>query len=205
MTKLSSLRIAAIAAAAALCGTAAVAEQTIGIQPSGTAASATARVEIRVTVPKIVILRVGAADANPATVDFTYAVGALGNGNSQDYSGGAVPPTLATTTSPADVTVQAWSNAGANLTCGTGALAGTTAFAAGASTTAPGTADIATTSVGANAPAHPGATLAACGATTALTARTNYTGQFRYTSNVPVASLNPGTYGVLVTYTATAP
>ena len=215
MTKLSTLRLAAVAGSAALCGAAALAGQTIGIQPVGTPASATASVNIRVLVPKIVILRVGNAGSIPQ-VDFSYALTGLAAGNSQAYSGN-VPPvsgdfalTIART-NPAgatgDVTVGAWTNtAGTTVTCQTAALGGATAFG-GAN--APALADIAVTTGGGTPLGHPGATLAGCDGTTtaALTERTTYSGTYTYApaAGFNPATVNPGTYGAVVTYTATTP
>lgn len=216
MTKLSSFRLAGIAAAAALCGAAALAGQTIGIQPVGTAASATASVNIRVLVPKIVILRVGNAGSVPQ-VDFSYALTGLTTGaNSQAYTG-TIPPAAAdfaatiTRTNPVgadgDVTVGAWTNtAGTTLTCQTAALGGATPFG-GAD--APALSDISVTAGGATPLGHPGATLASCdgSATAALTERTAYSGTYTYApaAGFNPATVNPGTYGAVVTYTATTP
>jgi hypothetical protein len=97
------LKIASLSLGIALAftGTAALAEQTIGVQTvAATPAIATARVNVRVIVPKIVILRVGAADATVSDVDFTVGlspavVGAPGN--SLAYAGTIPPTTLAST------------------------------------------------------------------------------------------------------------
>ncbi|RYF63818.1 MAG: hypothetical protein EOO29_43465, partial [Comamonadaceae bacterium] len=61
----------ALGTALALAGTGALAEQTIGIQPANTVAIATARVNVSVIVPKVVVLRVGAADTTVSAVTFT--------------------------------------------------------------------------------------------------------------------------------------
>lgn len=219
MTKLSSFRLAAVAAVVALSGTVALAEQTVGIQ-DGTAATdaiATARVNIRVLVPKIVILRVGNADGTQAQVDFSYALTGLTTGaNSQAYTG-TIPPVAGdftatiTRTNPAgaaaDVVVGAWTNtAGTQLTCSTAALGGTTAFGGAG---APALADIEVTSGGGTPLGHPGTSLSDCNGTTsqALTVRTAYNGTYTYAPSATFdpATLNPGTYGTVVTYTATAP
>jgi hypothetical protein len=211
------LKPLALCAALGLAGQAAFAEQTIGVQDgaSATDAVATARVNIRVVVPKIVILRVGDANATVPQIDFTMDVGGLGAGNSQAYAG-AIPPTFNSTivrTNPAgatgDVVVGAWSNvAGSTLSCALGALGGATAFAAGATAGGvPGTNGI-TVTAGGTAPAHPGTTnLSGCDgvSTTALTARTVYNGTYTYASTHVAADLDAGTYGAVVTYTATAP
>jgi len=191
------------------------AEQTIGIQnPGATPAIATARVNVRVTVPKIVILRVGAADNTISDVTFTYAVTpavAGAPGNSLSYTG-AIPPTLGSTvatTNPTTtaglLTTGAWTNVtgGARLTCALSALAGATAFAAGATAGGvPGTQDILVSGTG---PAHPGTSLADCNGTTNTTigALTTLTGAFTYSTTFSAGSIAAGSYGNTVTYTAT--
>ncbi|HEY0201640.1 MAG TPA: hypothetical protein VGC24_08105 [Burkholderiaceae bacterium] len=199
----------------------AMAEQTIGIQPTGTPAIATAHVNVRVTVPKIVILRVGNADATVSDVNFTVGVTApAGPGNSLPYAGAIPPSTLATTvatinpTSTAGVlTVGAWTNTtGTTLSCTLGALSSApsgTAFASGATAAGvPGTNDITVTSVtGAGNLQHPGTSLTACNGTTTtpIAALTTYGGTFTYAATFAAASINSGVYGNLVTYTATTP
>jgi hypothetical protein len=194
---------------------AAMAEQTIGVQPVATVATARARVEVSVIVPKIVILRVGAADATISTVTFTVGASpavAGAPGNNLAYTGGTIPPTFATTvattnpvTAAGVLAVGAWTNAaaGATLSCSLGALAGATAFAAGATAGGvPGTTDI--TVVG-TTPAHPGANLTACNGvtTTPIAALTTLTGTFTYATAFTASAIASGTYGNTVTYTAT--
>lgn len=220
MKKLSSYRLAALAGALALAASGAMAEQTIGIQDgaSTTDAVATARVNIRVLVPKIVILRVGDAANTQTQINFTYGVGALTAGNSQVYTG-AIAPTITSATTRTDpvgtdgqVVVGAWSNvASTALTCTVGNLAGTSAFVSGATTGGvPGTAGITwTAGAAANQLPHPGSAgnLTDCNGTNSqtLTARTAYTGTYTYASALTATSLDAGTYGLTVTYTATAP
>ncbi len=193
-----------------------MAEQTIGIQTAATAAVATARVNVRVVVPKIVILRVGAADATISDVNFTVeATGAPATpltGNSLAYTG-AIAPVLTTTvattnptTSAGVLAVGAWTNrtGGATLSCTLGALAGATAFAAGATAGGiPGTTDI--TVVG-TTPAHPGPTLTSCNGTltSPIAAMTALNGTFTYATAFTASAIAAGTYGNTVTYTATA-
>ena len=207
----------------ALTGTAALAEQTIGVQTvAATPAIATAKVNVRVIVPKIVILRVGAADGTTSDVDFTVGLSPAvtgAPGNSLAYTGGIPPTTLASTvatTNPPStagaLTVGAWTNGatGATLTCALSALANATGFATGATAGGvPGTTDITVTSVaGAANLQHPGTTLTACNGTTTSTIPrlTTLGGTFTY-ALLPtnLASMATGTYGNVVTYTATAP
>lgn len=210
----------ATSACLALMGTTAFAEQTIGVQTTAVPALATARVNVRVIVPKIVVLRVGAADATVSDVNFTVAAtGATAIGNSQAYAG-AIPPAFTSsvattnpTTTAGALTVGAWTNGtGATLACGLGALTGATAFATGATAAGvPGTSDITVASgAAATTVQHPGTTLAACNGTTTSTiaARTTLGGTFTYalaTTPANLATLAAGTYGNVVTYTATAP
>lgn len=210
--------------ALALTGTAALAEQTIGVQTvAATPAIATAKVNVRVIVPKIVILRVGAADGTVSDVNFTVGLNPVvlgAPGNSLAYTAGPIPPGLTSavaTTNPATaagaLTVGAWTNGatGATLSCALTALGGTTApFATGATAAGvPGTSDITVASVaGAGNLQHPGPTLAACdGTTTSAIARlAPLSGTFTYALLATnLALMATGTYGNIVTYTATAP
>ena len=204
-----------VGAALALVATFAQAEQTIGIQnPGATPAIATARVNVRVTVPKIVILRVGAADTTVSDVNFTVAVTPavpLAPNNSLAYSG-SIAPSLGTTVATTNPTTTAgvlatgaWTNVlgGAKLTCALTALAGATAFAPGATTGGvPGTDDI---KVAGTTPAHPGASLTQCDGTTNSTIGTlnALAGTFTYSTTFTATAINSGTYGNIVTYTAT--
>ena len=207
----------------ALTGTAALAEQTIGVQTvAATPAIATARVNVRVIVPKIVILRVGAADATVSDVNFTVGFNPAitgAPGNSLAYAGGIPPTTLASTvastnptTTAGALTVGAWTNgaSGASLTCALSVLTGATPFATGATTSGvPGTSEITVTSVtGAANLQHPGTTLTGCDGTTNSTIPklTTLGGSFTYALLATnLASMTTGTYGNVVTYTATAP
>ncbi len=192
-----------------------LAEQTIGVQAGATAAVATARVNVRVTVPKVVILRVGDANATVSDVNFTVGVGTgvpAATGNSQAYTGAIAPTggavTVATTnptTTAGVLTVQVWTNAsaGANLTCTLSALAGATAFATGATAAGvPGTNDISVTST----TLHPTGNLAGCNgvltqaATPALTVNNN---TFTYATSFTPSAINAGIYGNTATYSAT--
>ena len=204
-----------VGAALAFVATFAQAEQTIGIQnPGATPAIATARVNVRVIVPKIVILRVGAADATISDVNFTVGVTPAvtgAPGNSLAYSGSIAPSlgtTVATTfptTTAGVLATGAWTNVvgGAKLTCSLSALPGATPFAAGATTGGvPGTDDI--TVVG-TTPAHPGGSLTQCNdtANSSITALNALAGTFTYSTGFTATAISSGTYGNIVTYTAT--
>lgn len=206
----------AIGTVMALASSGAMAEQTIGVQPAGTPAIATAHVNVRVVVQKVVVLRVGAADATISDVTFSVGPTAAISGVPGDSLGyvGAIPPVMGTTvatTNPATaagvVTVGAWTNgSGTLLSCSLSALAGVTPFATGATAAGvPGTTDITVTSVaGAGNLQTPGATLTACGASTSTIASlTTLGGTFTYGTAFTPGSLAAGTYGNTVTYTAT--
>jgi hypothetical protein len=203
----------------ALSGTLAVAEQTIGVQDgaSATDAVATAKVNIRVLVPKIVILRVGDAANTVPQIDFIHGISGFTAPQASASYTGAIPPTFTSTISRTNPTgsdgqlvVGAWTNVtGTVLTC---AISASTFAAGAAAGGAPGTADIVwTRGGGANQLPHPGGgasgNLTSCDGSTsaALTARTAYTGTYTYGSNVAAANVDAGTYSLTVTYTATAP
>ena len=201
-----------------LTGTAALAEQTIGVQTGATTAIATARVQVSVIVQKVVVLRVGNADATVPTVTFTVGPNpavAGAPGNSLAYAG-AIPPVFGTTvattnpvTAAGALTVGAWTNAaaGASLTCALSALGGATSFATGATAAGvPGTDDMTVTSVaGATNLQHPTANLTGCtnASTAAIASLAVLGGTFTYGTAFTATNLAAGTYGNTVTYTAT--
>lgn len=206
----------AIGTVIALASGGAMAEQTIGVQAAGTPAIATARVNVRVTVLKVVVLRVGAADATISDVNFSVGPNPAIAGapaNSLAYAG-TIPPAIGTTvattnpvTAAGAVTVGAWTNgSGTLLSCSLSTLAGATAFATGATAAGvPGTNDITVTSVaGTGNLQTPGATLTSCGASTStIAALTTLGGTFTYGTSFTAANLAAGIYGNTVTYTAT--
>ncbi len=211
----------AIGTVLALAGGSAMAEQTIGVQSGATAAKATAKVEVSVVVQKVVVLRVGNADATVSAVTFTVGPNPAitgAPGDSLPYSG-VIPPVMAqtvATTNPTSalgaLTVGAWTNAAGNatLSCSLGTLGSATAFGSAALTGGvPGTTDITVTSlaVGTNLQ-HPGTNLTACNGTTttSIPKLTTMVGTFTYGTTYTAAqllTLAAGTYGNTVTYTAT--
>jgi hypothetical protein len=215
MKKQLNALVVAMGSVLALISMPSLAEQTIGVQAGATTAIATARVNVRVTVPKVVILRVGDANATVSDVDFTIGVGTgvpAAVGNSQAYTGAIAPAggavTVATTnptTTAGVLTVQVWTNAsaGASLTCALTALAGATPFATGATAAGvPGTNDISVVS----GTLHPTGNLAGCNgtltqaATAALTVNNN---TFTYGTSFTPSAINSGIYGNIATYSAT--
>lgn len=206
----------------ALAGASASAEQTIGVQlvpaVSPPAAVATAKVNVSVLVQKIVVLRIGDANATSANVTFTTGTTPATIGNSQAYTGDTTAdPIFATTiatTNPTStagaLTVAAWTNASGNahLTCALTALSGNIAFATGATASGvPGTDNITVASIaGATDLQHPGLNLTGCtgtAATSSIAKLTTYGGTFTYGTNYVAKTLVAGTYGNTVTYTAT--
>lgn len=208
----------------ALAGASASAEQTIGVQSpafvapatAGPAAVATAKVQVSVVVQKVVVLRVGNADTTVSAVTFTVGPNpAITPPVASQSFTGTIPPAMSTTvatTSPTSLagvlTVGAWTNAsgGASLSCSLGGLTGATPFATGATASGvPGTTDITVTSVtGAANLQTPGATLTACGvSTSAIASLATLGGTFTYGTAFTAGSLVAGTYGNIVTYTAT--
>lgn len=192
------------------------ADQTVTTGNAGTI-TATARLRFDIVIAKYVLLRVGDANATQSDVTFTVAASpaiAGAPGNSLAYTGGALPPGFATTVATVNPTtaagalqVTAATNVtGTTLSCAMSALGGATAFAPGATAGGiPGRSDIQVASV-AGGLQHPGADLSSCtGAVTtpipSLTAVPVTT--FTYSATFVPSSLSAGTYGNVVTYTAT--
>jgi hypothetical protein len=177
--------------------------------------TANARLTFNIAIGKYVLLRVGNADATQSDVTFTIAPSpAIGNGNSLPYTGG-IPVTLNTsvvTVNPASsagvLSVSAFSNVtGTALTCATTPLGTNVAFATGATLAGiPGRFDIKVASA-AGGVQHPGADLSACSGavSSAIPALTLLNGSFTYSTTFAPGSLAAGTYGNVITYTATAP
>lgn len=177
----------------------AMAESTYGYNAAGTGTViATARVNLSVTVPKLILLRVGSASATVDTLAWTGATSipstptAAANGTSAavDWNGAAPTITLA---NPGALTVSAWTNAAttSDLTCSVNAWN---------TTGGPANADFTVTSGGTLA--HPGANLGAC-APTSFTKNSVVTGTWTYALGGTPTSWSAGVYTTTVTYTAT--
>lgn len=197
----------------ALTGGLAQAAQQIVSGNSGTI-TASVQLNFNIAIGKYVSLRVGNADASVSDVNFTVGFNpARAVGNSQAYAGSIAPSLVvgSATTNPATAAgvlqVAAFTNmSGTVLTCSMGALAGATALASGATAAGvPGQSDITVTSGGAGTVQHPGGSLVGCnGATsTSLPMMSNLTGSFTYVPAFTPTSVNAGTFGNVVTYTAT--
>ncbi len=192
----------AIAALALVSAGSALAESQYGYSSAGTGTiTATAKVTLKVTVPKLILLRIGASNASVPTDDLIWATGfsipgastTPANGNDQlvDWSG-AAPTATVTPSSNNPITVYAWTNAATgSINC----AAPTWAPAAGGPTNA----DFAVTVTG-TLP-HPGPNLSAC-ASTNFPSNTVATGTWKYVLGGSPASWQAGAYTTTVTYTA---
>jgi len=182
--------------ALALAGGAAMAESQYG---SGTGTiTAQAKVNLSVTVPKLILLRVGSTNTTVDTVAWTSGLSipavpttplAGVNNTNVDWSGAA--PVVTPTATGNTLTVYAWTNAGAGtINCAVGAW-----NAIGG----PANADFTVTTTG-TLP-HPGANLGACASTT-FTSNTVATGTWAYALGGTPAAWVANTYTNTITYTA---
>ena len=190
---------AALAAASGV----ALAESTYGYSAAGTGAvSANASVNLRVAVPKLILLRVGSQTAVDEitwtnTPSWSTSPTTLADGNNQAANWDGVAPSLSITSTTNALAVYAWHNGGAGATL---TFTGTD-FAAGGPTLTDIT--VADTVLGTGtAIAHPGANLGTAIAQN-LTTNTLYSRTWTYTLGGTPASWAAGTYSGSVTYTAT--
>lgn len=191
---------AALAAAFALGG--AHAESTYGYQSSGAGTvTATARINLSVAVPKMILLRVGSANTTVDTLNWsvtqTIPAGAVtpvtGNNTAVNWDGSA--PAASIATPGQTTTATAWTNStGGSLNC-----AATAVSPAGGPTLADFT--VAASATGSPL-SHPGASLSAC-TSTAFTSNQVRSSTWTYTLGGTPASWPAGTYTSTVTYTAT--
>lgn len=203
---LSKLLCAALATTLLAAGGQALAESTYGYNAGGTGpVSATARVNFNVSVPLIVLLRVGSAGGTIDNVNFALTPTIPGittpsDGNSVAGSWNpANAPTFAATATGNALTASAWTNSsgGGNVTC-----SATTAF--------PGTSGLTSASitVANSAPVggglvHPGGTTA-CGTPTTLVRNTLQSSTWTFSLAAgALTSTAAGNYTQQVTYTAT--
>ncbi len=201
---LRSVLALAAAGASGLASTAVWAESQYGYAAAGTGTvTAQAKVNLKVTVPKLIMLRVGSSNTTvdelawtaPLTIPAVPTTPVTGNNTNVDWSGSA--PTVGTVTNPGAVAVYAWTNSS-----GGGSLSyAATAFSAGGPT-------LGNISVTAGAGlAHPAPTALATASTTPVTfaANTAQTGSWTYAlSGTSAASWAAGVYTGSVTYTATS-
>ena len=206
MHKQTKIISALLGAALATANGVAMAESSYGYStssPLGTV-SANARVNLAVTVPKLILLRVGSASGPVDTITWTGAASWNTNpspvmdGNNQpaDWDGGS--PSFNFTAGPTNaLAVYAWHNNGSNASL----TFTSTTFGAGGPT-------LANVAVGAtgpspgSTPAHPGGNLGTA-APVNLTSNTLYNGTWTYTLGGTATGWLAGSYSATVTYTAT--
>jgi hypothetical protein len=165
--------------------------------------SATARLEVRVTVPGMIMLRIGAPGGriNTAFLDvgptgIPGGVSTLSTGNNQETGWDGTAPPLGVTTTGATFPAWAWTNRGPFATL-LGAV--TTPFPAGSGLTA---GNVLVSSGGAGGLDHPGANT---GAFTATRFRPNAVASSTWTyslSPAGAAAVTAGSHTQVLTYTA---
>lgn len=194
-----------VALAALLVGAgSALADSEYGYNSAGTGVlTARSNLTVRVEVPKLVLLRVGAASSvNVATITAALTGGVIpggaapATGVNQTTSWDGTAPTFANASSTA-VRAYAWTNASGNTTLSKSAAA----FSAGG----PALTDVTVSdvAVGPNGLAHPGGTLGAA-ATTTITRNTLFSSDWTFSIlGTVIDTLAAGAYTSAVTYTAT--
>lgn len=177
------------------------AESTYGYNAAATGpVNATAKVNLKINVPLLVLLRVGAAGTSVDEVVLGGSSTFTTDGNSVGFSWDGTVPALGSqaTSTPTNLTATAWTNAPSG-----GSLAGaiTTAMTAGG----PAAADITVTHTPGSLPlAHPGANLS--GLSTAVPIPKNSLRSSTWAYGLTPTALDTvaaGTYTATVTYTAT--
>lgn len=203
-----SLLSAVVVGILAFEGSNAMAESTYGYNAAGTGpVTATARLNVTVNVPLLILLRVGSAALPVDTLTFNATVSggipggpaALTAGSNQAATWNGTAPTFVATAATNSVTAFGWTNStgGGRVTC-----AVTTPFTGsltGASVT------VASTPIANGGLAHPGADTA-CGAGPQTTFARNTLVSSTWTYSVSAAGLTAATPGAnteTVTYTAT--
>ena len=203
MNKQTKIIGALLGAALAAASGVAVAESSYGYQSSGTGAvQATARVNLAVTVPKLILLRVGSATGTGDTITWTGAASwntnpsPVTDGNNQAADWDGAQPSINLTSSTNALAVYAWQNSGSNATL----TFTSTAFAP---TGGPLLSNVAVGASGLNPPSHPGGTLDAATSVNLIT-NTLYSGTWTYTLGGSAYTWAAGSYNGAVTYTASA-
>jgi len=207
--KLSVIAVAVLASGSL--SNAALAESTYGYNAAGAAAAvkANARLDITVKVPKLILLRVGSSGAtvDEVVLQGVFAggipggVASLADGSNQPTGwDGTAPAAMTLTSTPANVTAYAWTNAN-----GGGSLDGavTTAFAGTITGLTAANIEVTSTTVGLNGLAHPGTDT---GTFTPTTFLRNTLVSSTWAFSIPTAilpTLGSGTDTQRVTYTAT--
>lgn len=207
--KTNSMKVLAIAcgAALALVSGVSMAESQYGYASSGTGSvTAQATVKLAVTVPKLILLKVGTSDSGTGTpvqdtITWTtaFSIPAVPttptNGSNTGVNWDGTAPTVTATTAGGSISVAAWTNgAGATINC----AAPTWTPATGG----PVNGDFGVTATG-SLP-HPGTNLGSC-ASTAIPVNSLATGTWAYALTGTPANWKAGSYTASVLYTATAP
>lgn len=189
-----------VCAALAMLSPGAQAESTYGYNAAGTGpVSASARVNLQLNVPLLILLRVGSTGT---TVDQVVLAGSAFTpaGNSVAFAWDGTVPALGpqAVSTPTNLTATAWTNSP-----GGGSLAGaiTTAMTAGG----PAAADITVTHTpGALPLAHPGANLSGLATAVAFPRNSLRSSTWAYgLTTTALDTVAAGTYTATVTYTAT--
>ncbi|EIJ34623.1 hypothetical protein Thini_2051 [Thiothrix nivea DSM 5205] len=186
-------------------GSGVLAESQYGYKDDATGnVTATAQAKVQVTVPKLILLRVGTAGTtvDQLTFDASPTVNSapgstLADGSNQEATWDGVAPLFADTGGQ-DLNAFVWTNAlnGANLTCATTADA---MFTAGEGLTSSNV-EVARSAGTLN---HPGATTA-CGTTVPVTRNTLMTATWTYSiKGTTLAQAAAGVHTQTTTYTAT--
>ena len=177
-------------------GSYALADSQYG-QGTGTI-TAQANVKLSVTVPKLILLRVGGSTTTPDTVSWTTAFSipaaptAAVDGNNTAVNWNGALPTATVTPTNDTLTVYAWTNANTgSINCAVPSMT-----PAGG----PANADFTVTVTG-TLP-HPGANLGTCTSTN-FGSNTIATGTWKYVLGGTAANWKAGTYTGTVLYTAT--
>lgn len=194
-------RIVALGVLMALAGIGSVsrAESTYGYAATGSGTlTATGRVNLSLTVPKLILLRVGAASTTQTNLAWTptFSIPAVPTppvtGNNTGVNWDASAPTVSIGTQPGAVAVTAWTNAGSGtINCAVGTWSPATGGPPNASFTVTGTGTL----------PHPGANLGAC-TSTAFTSNSLASGTWTYALGGTPTSWSAGAYSAVVTYTA---
>lgn len=169
---------------------------------AGAGVNATARVSLSVTVPRIILLRIGSAGGTVDTVSWAVnatipgappTTAAPGDGNAVTWNNAL--PTFTNTVTGNSLAVRAYTNvAGATLSC-----------VAPAWSAAGGPPNVRFTVGSAGPLSHPGGNLGAC-ASRAIARGAVRQATWTYNlSNTGAATWRSGTYTATLTYTATAP
>ena len=200
-TTITRLALTASAAGLALVSGGALAESTYGYAASGAGTvTATARINLSVTVPKLILLRIGSASTTVDTESWTVSASIPGTPTVPAATANNVPvnwsgavPTLTASAPPAALNVFAWTNATTpTIDCAMGAWTGPAGGPANANFTITVTGTL----------PHPGANLGAC-ASNVFAANTLASGTWQYALGGTPGSWPAGVYTNTITYTAT--